>query len=156
MRKAAHDYRRHLMQSAAMARHTIFYGDVQSAAMRRSSTDRRRRCRRSDEEERRDDGPLIVQSDKDGAVGSRPWTGRHAPSSRRSPSWNVRPNMSTYRITPLALWNARAAGHDASKSSTLVSYSAAVPQPLLVDIVDTAARYGRLQLVKNPAHGRRW
>ena len=29
----------------------------------------------------------------------------------------------------------------------------AVPQPLLVDIVDTMARYGRLQLVKHPAHG---
>lgn len=33
----------------------------------------------------------------------------------------------------------------------LVSFSRyAVPQPLLVDIVDTMARYGRLQLVKNP------
>ena len=29
----------------------------------------------------------------------------------------------------------------------------AVPQPLLVDIVDTMARYGRLQLVKSPVHG---
>ena len=28
-----------------------------------------------------------------------------------------------------------------------------MPQPLLVDIVDTMARYGRLQLVKSPVHG---
>ena len=28
-----------------------------------------------------------------------------------------------------------------------------MPQPLLVDIVDTMARYGRLQLVKHPTHG---
>lgn len=36
----------------------------------------------------------------------------------------------------------------------LVSFSRySVPQPLLVDIVDTMARYGRLQLVKSPVHG---
>ena len=36
----------------------------------------------------------------------------------------------------------------------LVTFSRyAVPQALLVDIVDTMARYGRLQLVKDPAHG---
>ena len=29
----------------------------------------------------------------------------------------------------------------------------AVPQPLLVDIVDTMGRYGRLQLIKSPVHG---
>src|SRR4029078_3708661 len=53
------------------------------------------------------------------------------------------------------LWNARAAGPDAEQVvDALVSFSRyAVPQPLLVDIVDTMARYGRLQLVKNPAHG---
>src|SRR3984885_8700823 len=64
-------------------------------------------------------------------------------------------HIHTYRITPLALWNARAAGHDAEQVvDALVSHSRyAVPQPLLVDIVDTMARYGRLQLVKHPAHG---
>src|SRR5690606_34514455 len=29
----------------------------------------------------------------------------------------------------------------------------AVPQALLVDVVDTMSRYGRLQLVKSPVHG---
>nr|WP_228537022.1 DNA repair helicase XPB [Nocardia sp. XZ_19_231] len=64
-------------------------------------------------------------------------------------------HVHTYRITPLALWNARAAGHDAEQVvDALVNFSRyAVPQPLLVDIVDTMGRYGRLQLVKHPTHG---
>ncbi|PRC57715.1 helicase, partial [Mycobacterium sp. ITM-2017-0098] len=55
-------------------------------------------------------------------------------------------HIHTYRITPLALGNARAAGHDAEQVvDALVSFSRyAVPQPLLVDIVDTMGRYGRL------------
>ena len=46
-----------------------------------------------------------------------------------------------------------AAGHDAEQVvDALVSYSRyAVPQPLLIDVVDTMARYGRLQLAKHPA-----
>ena len=28
-----------------------------------------------------------------------------------------------------------------------------VPQPLLIDIADTMDRYGRLKLIKHPAHG---
>nr|WP_296768010.1 DNA repair helicase XPB [Rhodococcus sp. (in: high G+C Gram-positive bacteria)] len=103
------------------------------------------------------DGPLIVQSDKTllleidhpqaGAA-----RGAIAPFAEleRAPE-----HVHTYRITPLALWNARAAGHDAEQVvDALVNFSRyAVPQPLLVDIVDTMARYGRLQLVKSPVHG---
>ncbi len=64
-------------------------------------------------------------------------------------------HVHTYRVTPLALWNARAAGHDAEQVvDALVTYSRyPVPQPLLVDVVDTMSRFGRLQLAKNPAHG---
>jgi DNA excision repair protein ERCC-3 len=64
-------------------------------------------------------------------------------------------HVHTYRITPLALWNARAAGHDAEQVvDALVRFSRfAVPQPLLVDIVDTMGRYGRLQLTQSPVHG---
>ncbi|MBF6349582.1 MULTISPECIES: DNA repair helicase XPB [Nocardia] len=103
------------------------------------------------------DGPLIVQSDKtvllevDHELAD---VARQAIAPfaelERAPE-----HVHTYRITPLALWNARAAGHDAEQVvDALVSHSRfPVPQPLLVDIVDTMARYGRLQLVKHPAHG---
>ncbi|KHJ70326.1 MULTISPECIES: DNA repair helicase XPB [Rhodococcus] len=103
------------------------------------------------------DGPLIVQSDKtvllevdhDRANEARQAIAPFA-ELERAPE-----HIHTYRVTPLALWNARAAGHDAEQVvDALVSHSRfAVPQALLVDIVDTMGRYGRLQLVKNPAHG---
>ncbi|KOV83787.1 helicase [Nocardia sp. NRRL S-836] len=64
-------------------------------------------------------------------------------------------HVHTYRVTPLALWNARAAGHDAEQVvDALVRFSRyPVPQPLLVDVVDTMGRFGRLVLSNNPAHG---
>ncbi|MFD9123914.1 DNA repair helicase XPB [Kitasatospora sp. NPDC059571] len=64
-------------------------------------------------------------------------------------------HVHTYRVTPLGLWNARAAGHDAEQVvDALVTYSRyPVPHALLVDIADTMARYGRLQLQKHPVHG---
>src|SRR6201996_4462753 len=103
------------------------------------------------------DGPLIVQSDKtvlleidhELAGAARAAIAPFA-ELERAPE-----HVHTYRITPLALWNARAAGHDAEQVvDALVSFSRyAGAQRLLVDIVDTMARYGRLQLVKHPAHG---
>src|SRR5918992_62315 len=103
------------------------------------------------------DGPLIVQSDKTLLLEvDHP----DAPAARaaiapfaeleRAPE-----HVHTYRVTPLALWNARAAGHDAEQVvDALVRFSRyAVPQPLLVDVVDTMGRYGRLQLTNHPAHG---
>jgi DNA excision repair protein ERCC-3 len=103
------------------------------------------------------DGPLIVQSDKtlllevDHPLADETRTAI-APFAEleRAPE-----HVHTYRVTPLALWNARAAGHDAEQVvDTLVRYSRyPVPQPLLVDVVDTMARFGRLTLVNNPAHG---
>lgn len=64
-------------------------------------------------------------------------------------------HMHTYRVTPLALWNARAAGHDAEQVvDALIRFSRfPVPQGLLVDIAETMDRYGRLSLVGDPAHG---
>jgi DNA excision repair protein ERCC-3 len=103
------------------------------------------------------DGPLIVQSDKTLLLEvAHP----DAPAARaniapfaeleRSPE-----HVHTYRITPLALWNARAAGHDAEQVvDGLVRWSRfPVPQALLVDVVDTMSRYGRLVLQAHPAHG---
>src|ERR1700710_2265495 len=103
------------------------------------------------------DGPLIVQSDKTvllevdhAQAGAARAAIAPFAELERAPE-----HVHTYRITPLALWNARAAGHDAEQVvDALVSFSRySVPQPLLVDILDTMARYGRLQLVKSPVHG---
>ncbi len=103
------------------------------------------------------DGPLIVQSDKTlllevdhvDAPAARTAIAPFA-ELERAPE-----HVHTYRVTPLALWNARAAGHDAEQVvDALVRFSRyAVPQPLLVDVVDTMGRYGRLQLGNHPAHG---
>ena len=103
------------------------------------------------------DGPLIVQSDKTlllevGHPDAAAARANIAPFAEleRSPE-----HIHTYRITPLALWNARAAGHDAEQVvDALVRWSRfAVPQALLVDVVDTMGRYGRLVLQTHPAHG---
>jgi DNA excision repair protein ERCC-3 len=103
------------------------------------------------------DGPLIVQSDKTlllevdhpAATEARAAIAPFA-ELERAPE-----HVHTYRVTPLALWNARAAGHDAEQVvDALVRFSRyAVPQPLLVDVVDTMGRYGRLQLTNSPVHG---
>lgn len=103
------------------------------------------------------EGPLIVQSDKTLLLevdhpAADEARGAIAPFAEleRAPE-----HVHTYRITPLALWNARAAGHDAEQVvDVLVRFSRyPVPQPLLVDVVDTMSRYGRLQLTNDPAHG---
>ena len=103
------------------------------------------------------DGPLIVQSDKtllleidhEQAADCRKAIAPFA-ELERSPE-----HIHTYRLTPLGLWNARAAGHDAEQVvNTLLEYSRyAVPHALLVDVAETMARYGRLRLEKNPVHG---
>ncbi len=102
-------------------------------------------------------GPLIVQSDKtlllevdhDLAAACRQAIAPFA-ELERAPE-----HVHTYRLTPLGLWNARAAGHDAEQVvDVLLEYSRyPVPHALLVDVAETMARYGRLQLVKHPAHG---
>jgi len=103
------------------------------------------------------DGPLIVQSDKTLLLDvdhPRSIDARRAIAPfaelERAPE-----HMHTYRITPLALWNARAAGHDAEGViDVLITFSRfPVPHALLVDIAETMARYGRLTLSKHPVHG---
>ena len=103
------------------------------------------------------DGPLIVQSDKtllleidhprasDARKAIAPFA-----ELERSPE-----HIHTYRLTPLGLWNARAAGHDAEQVvDALLSFSRyAVPHALLVDVAETMGRYGRLRLEKHPVHG---
>jgi len=103
------------------------------------------------------DGPLIVQSDKtlllevdhEQAADARRAIAPFA-ELERSPE-----HIHTYRLTPLGLWNARAAGHDAEQViDALLAYSRyAVPHSLLIDIAETMDRYGRLRLEKHPVHG---
>ncbi|GAB2929666.1 DEAD/DEAH box helicase [Micromonospora polyrhachis] len=102
-------------------------------------------------------GPLIVQSDKTLLLevdhpDARACRMAIAPFAEleRSPE-----HVHTYRLTPLGLWNARAAGHDAEGVvDALIKFSRyPVPHALLVDIAETMDRYGRLQLVNDPAYG---
>src|SRR5512132_3545139 len=103
------------------------------------------------------DGPLIVQSDKtlllevdhERAADCRKAIAPFA-ELERSPE-----HVHTYRLTPLGLWNARAAGHDAEQVvDVLLKFSRyAVPHALLVDVAETMDRYGRLRLEKHPVHG---
>ena len=60
-------------------------------------------------------------------------------------------HVHTYRVTPLGLWNARAAGLDAETVvDALITHSRfPVPQPLLLDVAETMDRYGRLVLEKD-------
>lgn len=102
-------------------------------------------------------GPLVVQSDRtlllevdhedaeDCRVEIAPFA-----ELERAPE-----HIHTYRLTPLGLWNARAAGHDPEQVvDVLLRYSRyPVPGSLLIDISETMGRYGRLRLESHPAHG---
>lgn len=103
------------------------------------------------------DGPLIVQSDKTvlleidhAQAGAARAALAPFAELERAPE-----HIHTYRITPLALWNARAAGHDAEGVvDVLEKFSRfPVPQALLIDVAETMSRYGRVRLHKHPAHG---
>ena len=103
------------------------------------------------------EGPLIIQSDQTllleidhpDAAACRAAIAAFA-ELERSPE-----HVHTYRVTPLALWNARAAGHDAEQVvDALLRWSRyPVPQALLVGVAETMARYGRLVLEVDPVHG---
>jgi DNA excision repair protein ERCC-3 len=103
------------------------------------------------------DGPLIVQSDKTlllevnhpDAQACRMAIAPFA-ELERSPE-----HVHTYRLTPLGLWNARAAGYDAETVIDALLRFSRYPPPhaLLVDVAETMDRYGRLQLINDPAHG---
>ncbi len=102
-------------------------------------------------------GPLIVQSDKSlllevdhpAATECRRAIAAFA-ELERSPE-----HIHTYRLTPLGLWNARAAGHDAEEViDALLTFSRyPVPHSLLVDVAEVMGRYGRLRLEQHPTAG---
>jgi len=102
-------------------------------------------------------GPLIVQSDQTlllevdhpDAEACRSGIAGFA-ELERAPE-----HVHTYRVTPLGLWNARAAGIDSSDvTSCLERWSRyEVPLSMLVRINDAMERYGRLVLDTDPRHG---
>ncbi|OHR38952.1 DNA repair helicase XPB [Corynebacterium sp. HMSC075F02] len=102
-------------------------------------------------------GPLIVQSDKTVLleVDNPEADAARAALAPFAELERAPEHVHTYRITPLALWNARAAGHDAEQVVDVLERFSKfpVPQPLLIDVAETMDRYGRLSLTKHPAHG---
>ena len=101
----------------------------------------------------RTDNPLIVQSDRTVLLevdGPRYPDARDALAAFaelvKSPE-----HIHTYRITPLSIWNAAAAGHSAAAMADALTRFAKypVPQNVLRDIEDYASRYGRIRLVKD-------
>src|SRR6185437_4750839 len=99
------------------------------------------------------DGPLIVQSDRTvllEVAHPQAEDARHDlaifAELERAPE-----HIHTYRITRLGLWNARAAGHEASDMlGTLERYSKfPIPQTVAIDIQETVARYGRLVIERD-------
>ncbi|HUG83777.1 MAG TPA: DNA repair helicase XPB [Euzebya sp.] len=60
-------------------------------------------------------------------------------------------HIHTYRITPLSLWNASAAGLSAAEATaTLTDYARfGVPPAVLAEVTEQITRYGRLRLVRD-------
>lgn len=94
--------------------------------------------------------PLIVQSDRTlllETMNSRYAEARDALAMFaelvKSPDY-----MHTYRVTPLSLWNAAAAGHTAQKiTEELEEYAKyPIPENILIEIKEEISRYGRLRL----------
>ncbi len=104
-------------------------------------------------------GPAIVQSDRSvllevahpGFDAARAQLTRFA-ELEKSPE-----HVHTYRITAVSLWNAAAAGMPAPEITTVLQELSRypVPQPVLTDVHDLCARYGRLRLVASDDGGLR-
>jgi DNA excision repair protein ERCC-3 len=105
------------------------------------------------------DGPAIVQSDRSVLLevahpafdAARSQLARFA-ELEKSPE-----HVHTYRITAVSLWNAAAAGMPATEITDALQALSRypVPQPLLADVHDLCARYGRLRLVADADGGLR-
>ncbi len=99
-----------------------------------------------------DDKPVIVQSDRSILLetdGPAYEDARDAVASFaeliKSPE-----HIHTYRITPLSLWNAAAAGMTADEMTGVLERFSKydIPQNVIVDIRENVSRYGRLKLHK--------
>ncbi|MDA3898456.1 MAG: DEAD/DEAH box helicase [Desulfobacteraceae bacterium] len=96
--------------------------------------------------------PLIVQSDHTVLVevGSPKYKQARDELSRFAELVKSPEHIHTYRITPLSIWNACAAGVSADEiTGTIVGYSKyPVPEHILTGINDFADRYGRVNLTR--------
>ncbi len=97
--------------------------------------------------------PLIVQGDHTilVEVGSPRYEGARNELVRFAELVKSPEHIHTYRITPLSIWNARAAGIPATNiTGALCEYSKyPVPEHVLVGINDFASRFGRLKLSRD-------
>ena len=103
------------------------------------------------------DGPLIVQSDRTLLLEvdhpqADACRNDIAPFAEleRSPE-----HVHTYRISPLALWNARSAGFTVDMAVQALSRWSRYPVPpaILIEVAEVMARFGRLVLDLDPRHG---
>ncbi|MEO1065320.1 MAG: DNA repair helicase XPB [Actinomycetota bacterium] len=64
-------------------------------------------------------------------------------------------HVHTYRVGDLGIWNARAAGHEGPEMVEVLERWSRfpVPHPVITSVLDTAARFGVVQLVDDPRHG---
>ncbi|HYN88752.1 MAG TPA: DNA repair helicase XPB, partial [Ardenticatenaceae bacterium] len=99
------------------------------------------------------ENPLIIQSDKTVLVEVA--SPRYEPArdamARFAELEKSPEHIHTYRLTPLSLWNAAAAGMTApGVVASLVEYSKYdLPENVRRDIIDWMSRYGRVKLIKD-------
>ncbi len=100
-------------------------------------------------------GAAIVQSDRSVLleVAHPEFDGARATLARFAELEKSPEHVHTYRISPVSLWNAAAAGMRADEiAASLVELSRyEVPQAVLADVRDLCARYGRLRLLAGDA-----
>ncbi len=102
----------------------------------------------------RADDPLIVQADRSLLVDlhSPRYEAARAGLARFAELEKSPEHMHTYRLSPLALWNAAASGMTADEiTGILREYSRyPLPQNVLAEIVDLTARWGKIVLTAGP------
>src|SRR5450631_3156772 len=99
------------------------------------------------------ENPLIVQGDHTilAEVASPHYAAARDGLSRFAELVKAPEHVHSYRVTPLSIWNACAAGVTTEEiAETLHSFSKyAVPEHVLIEIRDFASRYGRLKLLRD-------
>ncbi len=90
------------------------------------------------------DGTILLEVDSDSYSECRDWLSRFA-ELVKTPE-----HIHTYKITPIAIWNAAASGLKSQKVlEVLLKYSKyPIPQNIVADIQDWFSRYGKIKLEK--------